>query len=218
MKRLVTTRIGRDDSLYKRYVDHQSELLTIGGSGSYHGELTPECTHLIAVGPTGQKYKFACQWKISIVSLEWFKKTVTTGFLQDEKEFGIKGRALESPGEASGSQELRTPQNAKRSDSMQPSMVPQTRASELAPDSSFHSDIGSRPVTRNRTAAGSIATDSYDLRLGLTGPLSIDDDDDDDLNVIPIDPLPSMTLMSSVTRMSQCCMHLSVHQVHLTSL
>ncbi|ORX68673.1 hypothetical protein DL89DRAFT_181921 [Linderina pennispora] len=177
IKRLVTTRIDHNDILYKNYADGQLEILTIGGLGSYHGELTPDCTHLIAASLTGQKCKYGRLWDVSIVSFEWFRKSVATGFRQDESKFALVSRAPESPSQTPGSQGQRTPQSAMRSDSMQPSMVPQTRASDVEPDFSFCSDADSRPVTRNRTAAGSMTTDSYDLPPGLTGPLDIDDDE-----------------------------------------
>ncbi|KAJ2634440.1 protein kinase activating protein dpb11, partial [Coemansia sp. RSA 1694] len=46
-----------------------SEL--IGGGGLYCGVLTSDCTHLIALNPEGEKFKFAKARSIPIVSLEW---------------------------------------------------------------------------------------------------------------------------------------------------
>ncbi|KAJ2499577.1 protein kinase activating protein dpb11 [Coemansia sp. RSA 1972] len=70
--------------------DFDTQLKLIGGGGVYHGVLTPSCTHLIALTPEGQKYKFARQWGVHVVSLEWFLQSLKTGYRQHEADFAFK--------------------------------------------------------------------------------------------------------------------------------
>ncbi|KAJ1793351.1 protein kinase activating protein dpb11 [Coemansia sp. RSA 2167] len=70
--------------------DFDTHLKLIGGGGVYHGVLTPTCTHLIALTPEGQKYKFARQWGVHVVSLKWFLQSLKTGYRQNEADFAFK--------------------------------------------------------------------------------------------------------------------------------
>lgn len=50
----------------------------------YHGDLTKAVTHLIAATPTGKKYEHAVNWRMKIVSLEWFEQSLERGMVLDE--------------------------------------------------------------------------------------------------------------------------------------
>lgn len=50
----------------------------------YHGDLTKVVTHLIAATPTGKKYEHALNWRMKIVSLEWFEQSLERGMVLDE--------------------------------------------------------------------------------------------------------------------------------------
>ncbi|KAJ2783662.1 protein kinase activating protein dpb11 [Coemansia javaensis] len=80
----------------------------VGGGGSYHGVLTPACTHLIARSPTGQKYKFARQWGVRVVTFAWLMESLRTGYRQDEAEFAFAAAARD-PRKASSAGVAREP-------------------------------------------------------------------------------------------------------------
>ncbi|KAJ2451047.1 protein kinase activating protein dpb11 [Coemansia sp. RSA 2336] len=63
----------------------------IGGGASYQGGLTPACTHLIAIAPQGQKYAFAKEWGLAVVTFEWFLRSIKTGYRQNEADFALPG-------------------------------------------------------------------------------------------------------------------------------
>lgn len=50
----------------------------------YHGDLTKVVTHLIAATPSGKKYEHALNWRMKIVSLEWFEQSLERGMVLDE--------------------------------------------------------------------------------------------------------------------------------------
>lgn len=53
----------------------------------FRKDLTKTVTHLVAREPTGQKYKFATQWKIKVVSLKWFDDSLERGMTLDESRY-----------------------------------------------------------------------------------------------------------------------------------
>ncbi|KAJ2399112.1 hypothetical protein GGI23_002847, partial [Coemansia sp. RSA 2559] len=63
--------------------------MRIGGGGTYCNALTRRCTHLIAANRTSQKFVFAKQWKIHIVSVAWFLDSVKSQFRQDETTYAF---------------------------------------------------------------------------------------------------------------------------------
>lgn len=50
----------------------------------YHGDLTKSVTHLIAASPTGKKYEHAVNWRMKIVTWEWFEQSRERGMTLDE--------------------------------------------------------------------------------------------------------------------------------------
>lgn len=81
--------------------------------GTYSGDLTKAITHLIARTPTGNKYKFAKQWRVNLVSEEWLYQSVERGMILDEKlyhpELPQERRGIDVKGEPAWRRErLRT--------------------------------------------------------------------------------------------------------------
>ena len=57
--------------------------------GEYRGNLTRDVTHLIAKEPAGNKYTYAGQWGIKIVSAEWLQQSLERGMILDECLFHL---------------------------------------------------------------------------------------------------------------------------------
>lgn len=57
--------------------------------GEYRGNLTKDVTHLIARAPSGNKYSFACEWKIKVVSAEWLTQSLERGMVLEENLFNL---------------------------------------------------------------------------------------------------------------------------------
>ncbi|UPX15095.1 protein kinase activating protein dpb11 [Ascochyta rabiei] len=58
---------------------------TVDQNGAeYHGDLTKNVTHLIAAAPTGKKYEHALNWRMKIVTLEWFHQSLDRGMVLEE--------------------------------------------------------------------------------------------------------------------------------------
>ncbi|KAH3979239.1 hypothetical protein HBH52_101450 [Parastagonospora nodorum] len=71
---------GFDNPEQRRYIQE-----TVDKNGAeYHGDLTKAVTHLIAATPTGKKYEHAVNWRMKIVSLEWFQQSLERGMVLDE--------------------------------------------------------------------------------------------------------------------------------------
>jgi hypothetical protein len=58
--------------------------MTAQHGAEYHGDLTKIVTHLIAATPTGKKYEHAVNWRMKIVSWEWFEQSLQRGMTLDE--------------------------------------------------------------------------------------------------------------------------------------
>ncbi|KAJ2160222.1 protein kinase activating protein dpb11 [Coemansia sp. RSA 552] len=97
INRLVTSGVRRDHSSSFRVLgraagrahfgDTDAVFNVLGGGGSYHCNLTLDCSHLIALKPAGQKYEFARKWNLHVVTLEWLLDTMRTGYCQDETRY-----------------------------------------------------------------------------------------------------------------------------------
>ncbi|KAL2865129.1 BRCT domain protein [Aspergillus lucknowensis] len=62
---------------------------SIGDTARCHGadfrrDLTKTVTHLIARSAEGEKYKFATQWKVKVVTLKWFTESLERGMVLEE--------------------------------------------------------------------------------------------------------------------------------------
>ncbi|KAJ8110343.1 hypothetical protein OPT61_g6793 [Boeremia exigua] len=62
---------------------HIQETVDQNGA-EYHGDLTKNVTHLIAAAPSGKKYEHALNWRMKIVSQEWFEQSLERGMVLDE--------------------------------------------------------------------------------------------------------------------------------------
>jgi DNA replication regulator DPB11 len=53
----------------------------------YRKDLTKTVSHLIARDASGEKYKFATQWNIKVVSVKWFTDSIERGMILDEQKY-----------------------------------------------------------------------------------------------------------------------------------
>jgi DNA replication regulator DPB11 len=56
----------------------------VTNGADFKKDLTKSVTHLIAREANGQKYKFATQWNIKVVSIKWFDESLERGMILDE--------------------------------------------------------------------------------------------------------------------------------------
>ncbi len=52
--------------------------------GQFSRDLTKAMTHLIARSAEGEKYKFATQWNVKVVTLKWFTDSIERGMILEE--------------------------------------------------------------------------------------------------------------------------------------
>lgn len=53
----------------------------------YRKDLTKSVSHLIARDSSGEKFKFATQWQIKVVSVKWFTDSIERGMILDEDRY-----------------------------------------------------------------------------------------------------------------------------------
>lgn len=91
---------------------------TEANGGEYRKDLTKTVTHLIARNSEGEKYKFATQWDIKVVSIKWFTDSIERGMILDEQKYhplvppaeqGIGAWIRQSPTEKEPSQKDSVP-------------------------------------------------------------------------------------------------------------
>jgi DNA replication regulator DPB11 len=96
--------------------------------GEYNGDLTKAVTHLLTFRPEGPKYTHAKNWRLSLVSIEWFYESIERGMILDEKLYHpelpvhergqgawTKSKSPQSPlGKRIRSQEVIVPDEGKR--------------------------------------------------------------------------------------------------------
>ncbi|OKL58061.1 hypothetical protein UA08_06598 [Talaromyces atroroseus] len=76
---------GFDDPSYRTYLQETA----IANGADFRKDLTKNVTHLVAHQPSGQKYKFATQWQIKVVSAKWFSDSLERGMVLDEARYDI---------------------------------------------------------------------------------------------------------------------------------
>ncbi|KAJ5558787.1 hypothetical protein N7535_009332 [Penicillium sp. DV-2018c] len=97
----------------------------------YRKDLTKTVTHLIARTSEGEKYKFASQWNINVVSVKWFTDSIERGMILDEQKYhplipaeqqgvGAWNRSLPSPRRSSQRESAFTKENAGNSANPRP--------------------------------------------------------------------------------------------------
>ena len=62
----------------------QLENIVNQNGGEYRGNLTKDVTHLVAKVPSGNKYNYAIQWDIKVVSVEWLTESQERGMILEE--------------------------------------------------------------------------------------------------------------------------------------
>lgn len=65
---------------FRNYIE---STVTANGA-EFHKDLTKHVTHLIARTAEGQKYKFATQWNIKVVSGKWLRDSIERGMVLEE--------------------------------------------------------------------------------------------------------------------------------------
>ncbi|KAL8770898.1 MAG: hypothetical protein Q9209_003549 [Squamulea sp. 1 TL-2023] len=76
---------GFEDMAYRKKL----EDLVNGHGGEYRANLTKDVTHLIAKEASGAKYKYAVEWNINIVAVEWLEQSLERGLILDEKLYSL---------------------------------------------------------------------------------------------------------------------------------
>lgn len=59
----------------------------VDNGAEFRRDLTKSVTHLIARNADGEKYKFATQWNIKVVTVKWFSDCVERGMTLDESKY-----------------------------------------------------------------------------------------------------------------------------------
>lgn len=97
--------------VYRKWLE---DSITENG-GEYQGNLTKECTHLIAKVPSGAKYTHAGNWGIKIVAVEWLEQSLERGMTLDETFFNLAIPATERGKNAWARRTISTTSLGKRS-------------------------------------------------------------------------------------------------------
>ena len=71
--------------IYRKWLEDS----IIENGGEYQGNLTKDCTHLIAKVPSGAKYTHAGNWGIKIVAVEWLEQSLERGMTLDETLYNL---------------------------------------------------------------------------------------------------------------------------------
>lgn len=58
--------------------------MAIAHGAEFRKDLTKTVTHLVARTTEGEKYKFATQWNIKVVSVKWFNDSIERGMVLEE--------------------------------------------------------------------------------------------------------------------------------------
>lgn len=59
----------------------------VENGAEFRRDLTKSVTHLVARNAEGEKYKFAVQWNIKVVTVQWFHDTLERGMILDEEKY-----------------------------------------------------------------------------------------------------------------------------------
>ncbi|GAQ09828.1 S-M checkpoint control protein rad4 [Aspergillus lentulus] len=71
---------GFEDMAYRNYIQDTA----VAHGADFRKDLTKSVTHLIARNTEGQKYKFATQWNIKVVTMKWFTDSIERGMVLEE--------------------------------------------------------------------------------------------------------------------------------------
>ncbi|KAJ5677740.1 uncharacterized protein N7477_003373 [Penicillium maclennaniae] len=59
----------------------------VDNGAEFRKDLTKSVTHLIARNTEGEKYRFATQWNIKVVTVKWFHDSLERGMILDEEKY-----------------------------------------------------------------------------------------------------------------------------------
>ncbi|KAF7718520.1 Uncharacterized protein PECH_003670 [Penicillium ucsense] len=65
----------------------QMHDLAVGNGAEFRKDLTKSVTHLVSRSTEGEKYKFATQWNIKVVTVKWFHDCLDRGMILDEDKY-----------------------------------------------------------------------------------------------------------------------------------
>ncbi|KAK1138358.1 protein kinase activating protein dpb11 [Aspergillus melleus] len=71
---------GFEDMTFRNHI----QSTTNANGAEFKKDLTKSVTHLIARNTDGQKYKFATQWNIKVVTMKWFNESLERGMVLEE--------------------------------------------------------------------------------------------------------------------------------------
>ncbi|KAJ5356569.1 hypothetical protein N7517_011178 [Penicillium concentricum] len=74
---------GFSDLPFRAYMQKTTEE----NGAEYRKDLTKTVTHLIARNSDSAKYRFATEWKITVVSVQWFTDSIERGMILDEAKY-----------------------------------------------------------------------------------------------------------------------------------
>ncbi|KAL3474143.1 BRCT domain-containing protein [Aspergillus californicus] len=74
---------GFDDMALRNYIRTNAQM----HGSDFRGDLTKTVTHLIARVAEGEKYKFATQWNVKVVTLKWFNDSMERGMALEETSY-----------------------------------------------------------------------------------------------------------------------------------
>ena len=57
--------------------------------GTYHPDLSRQCTHLLCASASGKKYEAALKWGLNCVGVEWLFQSIERGMALDPKFYGL---------------------------------------------------------------------------------------------------------------------------------
>ncbi|PKY03482.1 subunit of DNA polymerase II [Aspergillus campestris IBT 28561] len=71
---------GFEDGAFRDYL----RSMSVRNGAEYSSDLTKDITHLVARDTQTQKYKFATQWNVIVVTRQWFTDSLERGMILDE--------------------------------------------------------------------------------------------------------------------------------------
>ncbi|KAL6237256.1 hypothetical protein BDW75DRAFT_89551 [Aspergillus navahoensis] len=71
---------GFEDMNLRNYIRNNAQL----HGADFRKDLTKQVTHLIARTAGGEKYKYATQWNVKVVTLKWFTDSIERGMILEE--------------------------------------------------------------------------------------------------------------------------------------
>ncbi|OGM48867.1 subunit of DNA polymerase II [Aspergillus bombycis] len=71
---------GFEDMAFRNYIQDTA----VAQGAEFRKDLTKQVTHLVARDTESQKYKFATQWNIKVITVKWFTDSIERGMILEE--------------------------------------------------------------------------------------------------------------------------------------